>query len=63
MYLTGPKKKKKNEMFFNINKCAAMITKSLNFVNYHDYEDPSFYLGMYSIPKESNDSYLGIPFQ
>jgi len=39
-----------------------MVNKPLNFVNYHGYEDPTFYLGMYSIPKESTYTYLGIPF-
>ena len=43
----------KNEMSFGISKCATMVIKSLNFVSYLGYEEPTFHLGMYSIPKES----------
>ena len=53
----------KNEMSFGINKCATMVIKPLNFVSNTGYEDPTFYLGMYSIPKESIYTYLGIPFR
>ena len=49
-------------MSFGINKCATMIIKPLNFVSYPCYEEPIFYLGMYSIPKTSVYIYLGIPF-
>jgi len=40
----------KNEMSFGINKCATIVIKPLNFVSYPDYEEPTFLLGMYSIP-------------
>ena len=43
----------KNEMFIGINKCATIVIKQLNFVSYPYYEEPTFHLGMYSIPKES----------
>jgi len=48
----------KNEMSFGINKCASMVIKPLNFVSYHGYEDPTFYLGIYSILKESSYIYI-----
>lgn len=40
-----------------------MVIKLLNFVNYSGYEDPTFYLGMYSISKESTYAYLDVPFR
>ena len=49
-------------MTFGINKCATMVIKPLNFVQSRSYETPTFYLGMYSIPKVSCYTYLGIPF-
>jgi len=49
-------------MSFGINKCATMVIKPLNFVSYPGYEEPTFHLGMYSIPKASVYIYLGIPF-
>jgi len=52
----------KNEMSFGINKCTTMVIKPLNFVSYPGYEEPTFHLGMYSIPKEFVYIYLGIPF-
>jgi len=51
----------KNEMSFGINKCATIVIKSLNFASYPGYEEPTFHLGMYSIPKGSVHIYLGIP--
>jgi len=39
-----------------------MIIKPLNFVSYPSYDEPTFHLGMYSIPKESMYIYLDIPF-
>jgi len=30
-----------------------MVINHLNFVLYPGYEEPTFHLGMYSIPKES----------
>ena len=39
-----------------------MVIKPLNFVQSRSYETPTFYLGMYSIPKVSCYTYLGIPF-
>ena len=50
----------KNEMSFGINKCTMAI-KPLNFVSYPGYEEPTFHLGMYSIPKASVYIYLSIP--
>jgi hypothetical protein len=50
----------KNEMSFGISKCATMVIKSLNFVSYLGYEEPTFHLGMYSIPKAHAYIYLGI---
>jgi len=47
----------KNEMSFGINKCDTIVIKPLNFVSYPVYEEPTFYLGMYSI-----HIYLGISF-
>jgi len=52
----------KNEMSFGIIKYATMIIKPLNFVSYPSYDEPTFHLGMYSIPKESMYIYLDIPF-
>jgi len=52
----------KNEMSFGINKCATMVIKSLNFASYPGYEEPTFHLGMYSIPKASVYIYLDILF-
>jgi hypothetical protein len=49
-------------MFIGINKCATIVIKQLNFVSYPYYEEPTFHLGMYSIPKASVYIYLGIPF-
>jgi hypothetical protein len=42
------------------NKCAVMVVKPLNFVSYLGCEEPTFHLSIYSIPKESMYSYLGI---
>ena len=53
----------KNEMSFGIDKCATMVIKPLNFVSYPGYEEPTFHLGMYSIPKASVYIYLGIHFR
>jgi len=53
----------KIEMSFGFNKCATMVViKSLNFVSYPGYEEPTFHLGMYSVPKEFVYIYLGISF-
>ena len=49
-------------MSFGINKCAKMDIKPLNFASYPGYEEPTFHLGMYSIPKASVYISLGIPF-
>jgi len=49
-------------MSFDINKCATMVIKPLNFISYPGCEESTFQLGMYSIPKESVYIYLGIPF-
>jgi len=50
-------------MSFGFNKCATMVViKSLNFVSYPGYEEPTFHLGMYSVPKEFVYIYLGISF-
>jgi len=49
-------------MSFGINKCATIIIKPLNFVSFLGYEEPTFHLGMYSIPKASVYIYLGNPF-
>ena len=39
-----------------------MDIKPLNFASYPGYEEPTFHLGMYSIPKASVYISLGIPF-
>jgi len=52
----------KNKISFGINECATMVIKPFNFVSYPVYEDPTFHLVMYSIPKKSVYIYLGIPF-
>ena len=51
-----------NEMSFGINKCATMVIKPIDFSRPPNYIDPTFYLGMYSIPKVTCYTYLGIPF-
>ena len=51
-----------NEMSFGINKCATIVVKPINFTRTPDYEEPTFYIGMHSIPKVSCYTYLGIPF-
>ncbi len=51
-----------NEMSFGIAKCATMVIKPLNFRKTPDYEDPTFYFNMHSLPKVSCYTYLGIPF-
>ena len=52
----------KNEMTFGINKCATLVVKPLHFKNQDDYVDPTFHLGFNSIPKTTQYTYLGIPF-
>ena len=55
----------KNEMTFGINKCATLVVKPINFVNFVkpiNYEDPSFFIGSNKLPKTDNYTYLGIPF-
>ena len=52
----------KNEMTFGINKCATMVVKPLNFIRTNNYQDPTFYLGIHTIPKTTCYTYLGIPF-
>jgi len=49
-------------MTFGIEKCATMIIKPMNFQSPLNYCDPTFYLGMNSIPKVTSYIYLGIPF-
>ena len=49
-----------NEMSFGINKCVTIVVKPINFNKPPRYEDPTFY--MYSIPKVTCYTYLGIPF-
>ena len=51
-----------NEMTFGIEKCATMVIKPIDFQSPPNYSDPTFYLGMNSIPKVSSYMYLGIPF-
>ena len=51
-----------NEMSFGINRCATIVVKPINFNKPPRYEDPTFYIGMYSIPKVTCYTYLGIPF-
>jgi len=51
-----------NEMSFGINKCATIVVKPINFNKPSRSEDPTFYIGMYSIPKVTGYTYLGIPF-
>ncbi len=52
----------KNEMTFGINKCATMVIKPINYISPLFSSDPTFYIGMYSIPKTTSYTYLGIPF-
>jgi len=49
-------------MTFGIEKCAIMVIKLVNFQSPPNYIDPTFYLGMNSIPKVSSYIYLGISF-
>ena len=49
-------------MTFDIEKCATMVIKPMNFQSSPNYRDPTFYLGMNAIPKVSSYVYLGIPF-
>ena len=49
-------------MSFGISKCATLVIKPLNFKKPKDYEEPTFYMGMSSLPKTSCYTYLGIPF-
>jgi len=42
-----------NEMTFGISKCATMVIKSLDFEYTPDYEGPTFFFSMTSIPKVS----------
>ena len=49
-------------MTFGVNKCATMVIKPLNYVSPLFSSEPTFYLGMYAIPKTSSYLYLGIPF-
>ena len=51
-----------NEMSFGIKKCATMVIKPINFIQPQNYEDPTFYIGINSLPKVSCYTYLGIPF-
>ena len=51
-----------NEIASGIEKCATMVMKPMNFHFPPYYSDPTFYLGMNSIPKVSSYIYLGIPF-
>ena len=50
-----------NEMSFGINK-STIVVKPINFNKPPRYEDPTFYIGMYSIPEVTCYTYLGIPF-
>jgi len=52
----------KNEMTFGINKCATLVVKPLHFKNQDGYVDPTFHLGINPIPKTTQYTYLGIPF-
>ena len=52
----------RNEMTFGINKCATMVIKPLNFISPSNLVDPTFYLGFHPLPKASQYTYLGIPF-
>jgi len=38
-------------MTFGVNKCATMVIKPLNYVSPLFSSEPTFYLGMYAIPK------------
>jgi len=49
-------------MSFGINKCGTIVVKPINFNKPPRYEDPTFYIGMYSIPEVTCYTYLGIPF-
>jgi len=49
-------------MSFGINKCATIVVKPVNFNKPPRYEDPTFYIGMHSIPKVTCYTYLGIAF-
>jgi len=52
-------------MTLGINKCATLVVKPINFVNFVkpiNYEDPSFFIGSNKLPKTDNYTYLGIPY-
>jgi len=49
-------------MTFEINKCATLVVKPINFVKQINYEYPSFLIGSNKLPKNDNYTYLGIPF-
>ncbi len=49
-------------MSFGIAKCATMVIKPLKFHKTPEYEDPTFYFNMHSLPKVSCYTYLSIPF-
>ncbi|OUM57209.1 hypothetical protein PIROE2DRAFT_17875 [Piromyces sp. E2] len=51
-----------NDMSFGVNKCATMVVKPINYVSPLFSSEPTFYLGMYAIPKTSCYIYLDIPF-
>jgi len=44
------------------NKCATLVIKTLHFKNQDGYVDPTFHLGFNPIPKTTQYTYLGIPF-
>jgi len=50
-------------MSFGINKCETIAVKPINFKKLPRYENPSFYIGKYSILKVAFYTYLGILFE
>ncbi|OUM64042.1 hypothetical protein PIROE2DRAFT_9267 [Piromyces sp. E2] len=51
-----------NKISFGVNKCATVVVKNIKFKNTPNYVGPTFYIGMYSIPKVTCYIYFGIPF-
>ena len=50
-------------MLFRINKCVTIVIEFFNIVQSHFFEDFTLYLDIYSLPKVSCYTYLGILFR
>ncbi|KAG4106484.1 hypothetical protein H8356DRAFT_1340090 [Neocallimastix lanati (nom. inval.)] len=58
--LIASNKLKRRKCHFKLNKYVTMIIKLFSFVQSHSFKDPTFHLGMDSIPKISCYIYLVI---